>query len=333
MAYTPNPTDPTRPTAADFAGNMYLEFQALKAYIQTLLPGAGTLGAQASLRNRLDNSSFQVQQRGAGPFNIAAGTNAYTADRWNVIAGGSQVTAAFGTGVNSNTTGLTLFQAASGVLCNLLQRIESFNCVDMVVGTQWTLSGWIATTGIPPNPTVSLGSPGLADNYGGSATLAVAANQALGLTSITSGGYTYFKNTFTLTADATKGLQVAFGYNAGLAVGQTVTFSEIQFEKGGFASNYEVRPAALEVEVAQRFYQVLSYSDKGLGQSSGPSRRTVQLQSPMRAVPAVATAATTYTNVGSPTITPTVSNFHIDYTNGSVSVYELTVTVALSADL
>lgn len=111
-------------------------------------------------RNIIENPSFNVQQRGAGPFTVAG----ITADRWNWwFSGGThQFTIGNYSTVypgNAISTGITtalsqqLTYEAMGGAC-LLQRIEGYNILPLI-GKQATLSFWVYAT-VPGVYSISL---------------------------------------------------------------------------------------------------------------------------------------------------------------------------------
>jgi len=67
MAYIPDPTDPSQPTEDKFAKSAAAEFRALKAYLQTLVPGLALGGRLLNVR------SFVASQPAYDP---TIGTNA-----------------------------------------------------------------------------------------------------------------------------------------------------------------------------------------------------------------------------------------------------------------
>ena len=83
MTYVPNPSDPTNPTTANFAGSMAAEFQALKLYIKQM--------AQTGYRrNLLINAAMNIDQLNSGSvYTISSGNSQYVIDQWIVSTSGT----------------------------------------------------------------------------------------------------------------------------------------------------------------------------------------------------------------------------------------------------
>lgn len=305
MTYVPDPTDPTRPTGNDPAGDMYLEFQALKGYIQTLLAG-GTepFVGLGGFRNRILNGDFSIRQRG-GTGTISAGAAAYTVDQW--LLGTTGAAANWATNLNAGTVpnkaDFAISQpGGSGVF--LTNRIEHQTVQDFLGGRTVTVSGWYQSDSVIEIPTVGLQTPGAQDNWASAGIIGAIVPI---LDSAPAGGtWTYFKRTFTLTQDAINGLAVIFQMTAGFT--GTIYFSAIQVELGSFASSFEVLPPAVQLGCCQRYYQIGQIFAAGYAITGVQVGCASQGNVYMRAIPEINITGNSSNNVSSLVISASILN-------------------------
>jgi len=245
-------------------------------------------GPLAGFRNRIINGDFQVWQRGVTFTNA----NGYTADRWT--ASGTGTLCNVGQGSHPSSLGERVALNFTGVAGNTrsfaLQKIESQNMASLYpapyAATQVTLSVNIYSTSAR---TIDL----IAD-------YANTADNFSGLTNITShsvsvGANTFnrYSHTFTLPAEAARGMQIVLNAQTGITSG-TVAFSMVQLEPGAVATPFEQRPIGTELALCQRYaqYFLWSASESVSANAATPSKSTLLLV-PMRTTPNVTETSVT----------------------------------------
>lgn len=257
--YIPDPTDPTRPTVDDLVGNMALEFQTLKGYIQSLIASGTNWYNLDGFRNRLKNPSFSIAQRFL-PFTAPAATLKYLIDQWFVLSAGGTTTLNQIYGAY-NTNGYSVVLTPNAGCTDLIfgSRIESFDTFDLIQGTQVTVSGSYKDGGTGRIPTVgifTIGNPA-APNDWSAPRGAVAAEVPISIQSpllfTNPPGWVYFSNTFTLTQDCTGGIQPYFHWDDP-PISANLRFNDIQFEKGNVATPFAKRPVLIDQALCQRYY-------------------------------------------------------------------------------
>lgn len=137
------------------------------------------------------------------------------------------------------------------------QRIENQNIPDFLNGTAVSVSFWAGQpygTLIPL--TVGLYYATAVNNFG-TQTLAVAATQNTPTLTLANA---YYSLSFTLNTSlgATNGLALRFTTGGASAIGSTFNITGVQVEKGALPTQFEVRPYAKELAMAQRYYYQLS---------------------------------------------------------------------------
>lgn len=331
-AYVPNPQDPTQPTTAQLAGNMAYELQALKGYIQSLVSSGTNFAYIGSFRNRLNNGSFRVQQRG-NSVTVPNGIIAYTLDQWIVYSAGDSTVVTGGTGgVASNNNFLQLVPGAANTLVQLFQRIESANCQDLVAGTSVTISGFFSGSSLTGSiPTITLLTPTAVDNWASTTTVGAFTPMVISAQAVNT--LQFFSQTFVLSADATAGLEVVF--NWGGAAGLTLQLASMQLEKGAQYTQFEYRPIEVEFRLCQRYYQSQHwYSSSTAAAASAQAGNSTGLGTTMRTTPTVIRSGVVTTNCsfgGAPGVGP---NYLSDViTSAASSYYSAYYTALLSAEL
>lgn len=304
MAYIPNPQDPTQPTTNQLAGNMAYELQALKGYIQSLIASGTNFNYIGGFRNRLKNGSFNISQRG----NITAlnGASMYTLDQWLVSPTGGNVPTSQGGAPNGPTPQAKFFAMAPAAGCtgfSVEQRVEYLDCLDLVIGTPVTISGFYkVSSAAAPLPILATFTPlATVDTF--SSVISGAAAATIVISPVIANTWQFFSTTFTLITDCTKGLSVQFQLNFG--AGFTCNFANLQLEKGSVHTQFEYRPVSYELQQCQRYYQQsnnfisIGYQLIGAGFS-----QTIPLPVNMRTTPPVVVGNfVTATNATTPTIT------------------------------
>ncbi len=337
MAYIPDPQDPTRPTEADFAGNMAAEFRALKGYIQSLVSSGTNFAYIGGARNRFNNGSFNIAQRGTS-VTIAAGNSGILLDNWLVATLGAQCLVAqnFAGGPTTGARFMTIspFPGSTGTL--VLNRIESLNVADLVAGTPVTVSGMVNINSLAiAAPSIELLIPGATDNWSVAPVDIGGGAQPLGIVGpVLANTWLFFHNTFTLTGNAAQGLGAQLAWNSS-AANHSISLGNFQLEKGSNYTQFEYRPIEIETNMCQRQLQLLQYSLSGAGIAGAQSSYLETLMTPMRGAPAITSNTNTVsTNVTAGTVT-TASNQQIFVGATAVASGPIAYTglVVLSAEL
>ena len=214
-------------------------------------------GQLAGMRNRIINGGMQVSQRfGTGLAAIPNGVRTFVVDRstvyvqgaatsgWQSIGGGPEGSLATNCIVVSGAAGVTSIQ--------LLQPIEAVNSSDLA-GKQVTLSVWIyLSAGGPLNVSGSINRAVTADTITGNisdVTLTMSSS------TLSSGTWTKFTGTGTLSASATLGIETNINLGGSIPAGVSVRFSYLQLELGSVATPFEQRPYGSELALCQRFFE------------------------------------------------------------------------------
>lgn len=215
-----------------------------------------------TFKNRIINGDFRIWQRGTTISNPLS-TNFYTADRW----GCNRAADVSGAVVSRISSGLTGFQyalalqrvsgnSATGAL-SLWYSAESSDVYDLA-DSPVTLSFWAKT-----GANYSGGSLGVVIysgtgidervyNYTGIISVA-STTQAITST------WTRYTLTGTVPANATElGLQFSWVPAGTAGADDAVKLAGVQLEKGGSASEFEVRSLGSELALCQRYYEVLT---------------------------------------------------------------------------
>ncbi len=212
-------------------------------------------GRMTGFRNRIINGDCRIMQRPLTPQTpIVTLGFIYFGDMWAARSAGADTAA----NVNQSLaiagfprTALVMSGAAGVTQLDARTRIESMNIADLA-GKQVTVSALVyhqGTTGqvkiglLAQTPSAddgwSFGT--VADTVGGTA-------QVVPITTVTRLSWNV-----TLPATATRGLEVILSASGvGLTAGQVI-ISEVQLEPGSVATDFERRPAGLELQLCQRY--------------------------------------------------------------------------------
>lgn len=232
----------------------------------------GSLG----FRNRIINGAMVIDQRNAGAsYSPANATVVYGVDRWLTYSVGAGITAQ-----RISNSGLTEFPyafrqtgASGNTYASFVQRIESFNCLDLV-GQQVTVSFFAATSN-SSNVRVTIESAGTTDNFSAPTILQ---QQTVATTST----LTRYSVTFTaLPSSVANGIQLDIEAASGIGAGVTLTITGVQLEKGSTATSFDYRPYGTELALCQRYFCV---SAGGTQVAQGSSYTETMFQSGCGAV-------------------------------------------------
>jgi hypothetical protein len=332
MAYSPNPQDPTQPTISQLAGNMAYELQALKGYIQSLVSSGTNFAYIGGSRNRFNNGDFSIAQRGVSGV-MSAGTHTYILDQWILNSVGGTTT--WGQGVGSSIPSsnyLNLAGATGNTASQLSQRIESLNCQDLVAGTPVTISGFLDVNNLSAiTPSINLSVPTATDNW--TSTTVAAAPQTVAISVPTLNTWQFFSNTFILTADAVKGLQVTFSWGSSSLANVNVSLGNFQLEKGSVHTQFEYRPTQTKLALCERYYQIGNciLSVYATGGASGFI--AFPLTSTMRVAPAIVSSASGGGNYSSVVPACTTGMLTLTITATATGAALFNYSFSLSAEL
>jgi hypothetical protein len=265
-------------------------------------------------KNRIINGAMVIDQRNAGA--ASANTiNAYFLDRWQVLqtsttgkiiaqqnAGSVTPPAGF-----TNYLGITSQSAYSitfGDNFSILQQIEGFNTADLAWGTASaqtvTLSFWVRSS--------------LTGTFGGAISNS-AVNRSYPYTYTITAANTWEQKSVIIPGDTTgtwlttngSGIRVWFGLGAGSTFsgtagawagsdfrsatgavsvvgtnGATFYITGVQLEKGSTATSFDYRPYTTELQLCQRYYELISI---GIGGASGTLSTAMPYKVEKRASP------------------------------------------------
>ena len=271
-------------------------------------------------RNRIQNSLFNVQQRGAGAFTT---NGAYTADRWTQSLSTSTLSTTLVSLADTDRTAIGdeeaqnalqgVFGGTSGTndFCYIIQKIES---VRRLSNKTVTLSFWARATSGTPKLGISYsqvfgagGSPSATVNTNGVATAALSTTwtrytqtatlpSASGKTLGTAGDYTSVN--IWLSCGATNN---TFAGGIGVQSG-TIQLWGVQLEIGSAASAIEKLGFGLDLINCQRFYQTSTIYGQTYVTSGTAYGMSAWLPVAMRALPTIATLSAANANIGTVTL-------------------------------
>ena len=255
--------------------------------------GTGTTTGYYGFKNRIINGAMVIDQRNAGA-SFTTGNYAYGIDRWAFQTVGANGTAQQVTGSTGNNKAIRITGAASLSAYFISQRIEAVNiydCASQTVTVSFTLSG-------SASGSVSIRRlyPTATDNY--TSTTEPDAGVTVNFTTTP----TQYTATFTLGANANKGLWLLFDFGS-VGSGVTRTIENVQLEKGSTATSFDYRPIGTELALCQRYYYRIVSSGSnanilGVGLNDATTTAQIQFSYPvtMRASPTSIEQSGTATN-------------------------------------
>ena len=267
------------------------------ATINGMTPTAQSL---QGFRNRIINGDMRIDQRNNGAsVTINTASVVYTVDRaYSFVLGAACTAQRISSGRTDFPFALRVTGAASNTYVEVGQRIESFNCTDLVGGSV-TVS-FLAARSSGTSVTVRLSYANTTDGHIGGVT--TIGTQMVTISS-TLAQYTVTFNS--LLSQTANGLQIGFEFGA-VGSGQTVTVTGVQLEAGSVATPFERRDYGRELMMCQRYYYRNSQSGAptgslGFGVSVSTTQSDIQVQSPvtMRSAPTLAFG-------GSPIVTDSI---------------------------
>lgn len=237
--------------------------------VNTLGSFGDTSGSSLMFRNRIINGGCLVAQRGSTA--LVNNTATYGgADRFLVApffttSSGTIQKAAFSSATTGYGQFATITSTGTGNVV-IAQRIESFSVLDLN-GKTVTFSG-IAyqNTGSAVTTTISIRKANGVDNFAGTTLVG-----SISTITLASGIETPFSLTLPLGgSDATNGLSVEVNFTGlGALTSKNFGVANVQLESGTSATPFEQRPIGVELDLCQRYYQVISW---GLFNWSATSR-------------------------------------------------------------
>ena len=288
--------------------------------------------AGGTFKNRIINGDFRIWQRGTTISNPLS-TNFYTADRW----GCNRAADVSGAVVSRIASGLTGFQYALALqrvsgntstnAISLWYSAESSDVYDLA-GNPVTLSFWAKTGSTYSGGSIGViiysgtGTDQRVYNYTG-LTAVASTNQAITST------WTRYTLTGTVPANATEiGLQFNWVPTGTAGADDAVNFAGIQLEKGGNASEFEVRSTGSELALCQRYFDALvTPASSGVGSSGTTAARFGGRTSVrMRSSPSVTISGSILIYDGSGTFSLTASAITGSYSSANSYQLDLTVT-------
>ena len=220
-------------------------------------------GSPYGFKNRIINGQMQIAQRATSNTITAAATIAAgysTVDRFYVYSTGANVTAAQVAGSGATKNRLQITGAASVTAVGIGQRIEASNSYDLA-GSTATLSADLAISATLTTVTWTASYANTADTFG---TVSSNTNTQIATGTFTvTPTVTNFNAQITIPAAATTGIQILFTVGA-LTAGLTWTVGNVQLEKGSTATSFDYRPYGTELELCQRYYEILGATNNSL---------------------------------------------------------------------
>jgi hypothetical protein len=293
-------------------------------------------------KNRLINSAMVIDQRNAGAaVNGTGGTQTYPVDRYysqlyNTTGNttGQQSSTAPAGFVSSLKLSVQTADAAVGATDQVWygQNIEGYNFADMNFGSSnaatFTLSFWIYSN---VTGTYCVTFKNSAENRGYTAeytvnasntwekkTITVAGDQSgTWLTTNGTGLKVWFvlmagssQQTTANTWNATSGsLATSNQVNFMSSVSNALFITGVQLEKGSTATSFDYRPYGTELQLCQRYYELLSdtgtgngaFAAAGYGGTGGSSTQQMMFKATKRATPSITiNGSWAVTNCGQP---------------------------------
>ena len=309
-------------------------------------------------RNYINNSLFNVAQRGMGPW-VASG---YTADRWILVDNFDVVDVAIGALTDANRASIgdesavfsltNTFTGNSGAnaASYVEQRIEQ---ISRLSGKTVTASFWAdATAGTKVGLNIAQ-----VFGTGGSPSTSVFAN-AIGTAIPLSGTWTRYSASFSVpsTAGKTFGTNgddytaLRFNYSSGSAGNQvagnigvqsgTINIWGVQLEIGPAATQLEKPDPQQDLADCQRFFQIMTAANSVVGYAPGNGQQeymSISLPVTMRATPTISANFSNGVNLtsGVSIFNPGPSSFQLFITAFAAGSFSAIYTIGntISADL
>ena len=255
-------------------------------------PASGILTSCTGLnydgfKNRIINGAMVLDQRNAGAsVTVSTSVNTFPVDRMALISPGATTTAQRVAGTGAYTYDVLYTGAASVTASYLFQRIESFNCLDLV-SKNVTFQVQLSST------TVTSVAVGL---FSGNSTDTFTAPVSISTTTFTiTSTPTIYTWTVNAGANAANGLQIQL--NFGAFTSGTARISGMQLEKGSTATSFDYRSYGTELALCQRYYfrnTGSAYAMHGVGTVFSTTQADVYTKFPvsMRTIPSVSLSAT-----------------------------------------
>ena len=247
------------------------------------------VGMTMGFRNRIINGAMVIDQRNAGASVSVTDTNQYTLDRWQGVASDASSkftaqqssTAATGFAYSLLATSSSAYSVLSGDYFMIRQKIEGFNTADLNWGTAnaatVSLSFWVRSSltgtfgGAVVNSANSYSYPFIytinaANTFeqktitvvGPTAGTWIGATNGIGLQVKFSLG---MGSTYSGTAGAWAAADYASATGATSVVGTngaTFYITGVQLEKGSTATSFDYRPYTTELQLCQRYYEIIA---------------------------------------------------------------------------
>mgnify|MGYP001359158085 FL=1 len=199
-------------------------------------------------RNLLNNSSFEVWQRGTSFSSGASGGNRYTADRWSVpnrtrVAQSTDVPDGFKYAIlldREQTGGTEPFTVHQGIEKDNIRLTGSYTL------SFYAKSSDISTVNINVQDRTTVAE-------GGTNHSSIVTNQAVSITS----SWARYTHTFTLSSIALSGtcLRISIG-NTSASQHDELLLTGIQLEFGSVATDIEKKSYGDELAICERYYEV-----------------------------------------------------------------------------
>jgi hypothetical protein len=303
--------------------------------------GTGTTTGYYGFKNRIINGAMVISQRNGTSATTVNGNDIYTLDRYKGWASGGGVftvtqSTTAPTGFN-NSSLITVTTADASIAASdnyrFAQVIEGYNIADLGFGTASastvTLSFWVRSS--------------ITGTFGGS-LYSVSGTRAYVFNYTISAANTWEQKTVTIAGDTSGtwgttnsfGITVYFDLGSGSnyenATGSWVAAEKfrtsgnatlistlsntwyvtgVQLEKGSTATSFDYRPYGTEIQLCQRYYELLSdtgtgtgaFAFAGYGGSGGTSTQQMMFKATKRATPSITINGTwAVINCGQPTV-------------------------------
>jgi hypothetical protein len=256
--------------------------------------GTGTASGVTGFKNRIINGAMVIDQRNAGA-SLSMTTSTYGLDRYRCFASQtSKMTVQQNAGSVTPPTGFTNYMGftSSSAYSSLstdrfmvIQGIEGYNIADLGWGTAnaktVTLSFWVRSS-LTGTHSGALGNDAGSRSYVFSFTVSSAntweyktvtiAGETSGtwLTDNQGGIYFYFNlgcgsNYLTTAGSWANGYYIgATGATSVVGTnGATFYITGVQLEVGSAATTFDYRPYTTELQLCQRYYEILTYNSNG----------------------------------------------------------------------